>query len=97
MGRPESRFVAAQDAGADSCDILAALASSSGISLEQRQDAIARALSGGDGWRDALRLLGGAFALDAKPLSERGEGSINQRTSEYIQRPPLKAGGNTND
>jgi hypothetical protein len=33
----------------------------------QRQEAIARCLSGQEGWRDAIRLLGGAFAPDKPP------------------------------
>jgi hypothetical protein len=36
-----------------------------------REDAIACYLSGSQGWRDAVRRLGGAFAEDAEGLKER--------------------------
>ena len=36
-----------------------------------RQDAIACYLSGSDGWRDAVKMLGGAFAAEATGLKGR--------------------------
>lgn len=36
-----------------------------------RQDAIACYLSGGDGWRDAMKMLGGTFAEEEAGLKER--------------------------
>ena len=36
-----------------------------------RQHAIACYLAGGDGWRDAVKALGGAFAPAASGLKER--------------------------
>jgi hypothetical protein len=36
-----------------------------------REDAIACALSASDGWQDAVKRLGGAFAEDASGLRER--------------------------
>lgn len=36
-----------------------------------RQDAIACYLSGGEGWRDAVKMLGGAFAAEAAGLKGR--------------------------
>ncbi|MES2119542.1 MAG: hypothetical protein V4513_03075 [Pseudomonadota bacterium] len=36
-----------------------------------RQDAIACYLSGSDGWRDAVKMLGGAFAAGATGLKGR--------------------------
>ena len=36
-----------------------------------REDAIACYLSGADGWRDAMKLLGGAFAGEEAGLKER--------------------------
>lgn len=36
-----------------------------------REDAIACYLSGADGWREALELLGGKFAKDGARLRER--------------------------
>jgi hypothetical protein len=36
-----------------------------------REDAIACYLSGADGWREALKLLGGTFAQEETKLRER--------------------------
>jgi len=36
-----------------------------------REDAIACYLSGSEGWRDAVKQLGGAFAEEARGLTER--------------------------
>ena len=36
-----------------------------------REDAIACYLSGADGWRDAMKLLGGAFAGEEAGLKDR--------------------------
>jgi hypothetical protein len=36
-----------------------------------REDAIACYLSGGDGWREAVKLLGGTFAEEQPELRER--------------------------
>ena len=36
-----------------------------------REDAIACYLAGGDGWREAMKLLGGTFAEGATGLSKR--------------------------
>jgi hypothetical protein len=51
-------FLALLDSGADSDE-------------RSREDAIACYLSGGDGWRDALKMLGGTFAEEAAGLRER--------------------------
>jgi hypothetical protein len=39
-----------------------------------REDAIACYLSGSEGWRDAVKELGGAFAEEARRLRERKPG-----------------------
>jgi hypothetical protein len=39
-----------------------------------RQDAIACYLSGSDGWRDAMKMLGGTFAEEEAGLKERKAG-----------------------
>jgi hypothetical protein len=52
-------------------DLLALLDSGATTDERTRQDAIACYLSGGDGWRDAVRMLGGTFAGDATGLKER--------------------------
>jgi hypothetical protein len=54
-------FLALLDSGADSDE-------------RSREDAIACYLSGGDGWRDALKMLGGTFAEEAAGLRERKGG-----------------------
>jgi hypothetical protein len=36
-----------------------------------REDAIACYLSGGDGWREAMKLLGGTFAEEVRELRDR--------------------------
>jgi hypothetical protein len=54
-----------------SLDDLLALLSSSADSERSREDAIACYLSGSDGWKDALKLLGGTFADDESGLRER--------------------------
>ena len=60
----------------DLAELLAALGAQSTIAARDRQKAIACYLSGSDGWRDALDLLGGAFAEQGPPAglkSEQGE------------------------
>jgi hypothetical protein len=42
-----------------------------GEDMASREDAIACYLSGGDGWREAFRRLGGAFAGGESVLRER--------------------------
>jgi len=42
-----------------------------GAEERSRDDAIACYLSGGDGWREAVKLLRGAFAGEATELRER--------------------------
>jgi hypothetical protein len=49
-------------------DLLGTAAEKNGRS---REDAIACYLSGGDGWRDAMKLLGGTFAEGMTGLKER--------------------------
>ena len=44
------------------------------IGDEDRQRAIACCLSGSDGWRDAVKKLGGAFAPGGQELKERKPG-----------------------
>jgi hypothetical protein len=49
-------------------DLLGAAAERNGRS---REDAIACYLSGGDGWREAMKLLGGTFAEEETRLRDR--------------------------
>jgi hypothetical protein len=95
LSRLDRKFTAADEAPLDAAEILAALEAQAADSTRDRHDAIACYLSGEDGWRDASAVLGGTFA---EPQREGGGGAgkereddINQRVSEYLQRPPLKA------
>ena len=62
VSRHESNFSSADEVSLDMAELLAALGAQSTIAARDRQRAIACYLSGSEGWRDALDLLGGAFA-----------------------------------
>jgi hypothetical protein len=69
---------------------------------DDQRDAIACYLSAGEGWSEALKALGGAFATPAtrvppKRGHDRDKQEINHRTSEYLQWPGLKSAGTDND
>lgn len=71
MARHESDFSADAQAPLSLDELLALLDSRDGGSERSRQDAIACYLSGGEGWRDALKKLGGTFAGEVTGLRER--------------------------
>jgi len=52
-------------------ELLALLGEGADGDDRSRQDAIACYLSGGDGWRDAVKMLGGTFAEEEAGLRER--------------------------
>jgi hypothetical protein len=52
-------------------DVLAMLGDHAEQEGRSREDAIACYLSGGEGWREAVKLLGGTFAREASGLRER--------------------------
>jgi hypothetical protein len=52
-------------------DLLALLGSGADVDERSREDAIACYLSGGEGWRDAVKVLGGTFAEEGTGLKER--------------------------
>jgi hypothetical protein len=54
-------------------DLLALLGESAGDGDRTRKEAIACYLSGGRGWRDAVKQLGGAFADQVSGLRGRKE------------------------
>jgi hypothetical protein len=62
LARHEGDFQADAEATLSLEDLLALLAPGADSDERSRQDAIACYLSGGDGWRDALKMLGGTFA-----------------------------------
>ena len=74
MARHEGRFLG-QDAQALSLDeLLNLLDRDCAIDAIARRDAIACYLAGGDGWREALKHLGGAFAGGLPELTDpKGE------------------------
>jgi hypothetical protein len=51
--------------------LLALLGDAAEGDRRSREDAIACYLSGGDGWREAMKLLGGTFAERVTELRER--------------------------
>ena len=52
-------------------ELLAMLGSAGEGEAQSREDAIACYLSGGDGWNEAVKLLGGTFAERVTGLRER--------------------------
>jgi hypothetical protein len=52
-------------------ELLALLGPDADADDRSREDAIACYLSGSDGWRDAMKMLGGAFAEESTGLKER--------------------------
>ena len=66
LARHESDFEAAAEARLDLDELLCALRRPTVVTSGNRREAIARCLSGSDGWRDAATSLGGAFATLGK-------------------------------
>jgi hypothetical protein len=52
-------------------ELLALLGEAEGCDERTREDAIACYLSGGEGWKEAVKLLGGTFAGGGQGLKER--------------------------
>ncbi|WP_155263650.1 hypothetical protein [Sphingomonas segetis] len=71
MARHEKDFCPDGEAPLSLDDLLALLGQGAAVDERSRQDAIACYLSGSDGWRDAMKTLGGTFAEDAAGLRER--------------------------
>ena len=70
LARHESDFEAGAHAPLSMEELLSLLGSSS-ADQRSREEAIACFLSGSEGWRDAIRVLGGTFAGKATGLRER--------------------------
>ena len=62
MARHDGEIRAGADEPLSLNELLALLGSGEEADSQRRQDAIACYLSGGDGWREAVKKLGGAFA-----------------------------------
>ena len=76
-------------------ELLGLLSADSTQPNQDSQEAIACYLSSAEGWDQALKVLGGAFASDAAAAVrcsgvKQNKHGINQRASEYLQRPPIK-------
>ena len=71
MARHERDFRNHAEAPLSLDELLALLGPASDADQRSREDAIACYLSGGEGWRDALKMLGGTFAGDDAGLRER--------------------------
>jgi len=71
LARHERDFRTAAEAPLSLDELLALLGSGADADERTRQDAIACYLAGGDGWRDAVKMLGGAFAGEEAGLKER--------------------------
>ena len=52
-------------------ELLSLLGDAGDCDERSREDAIACYLSGGEGWREAVKLLGGTFAQGGRELKER--------------------------
>ena len=71
MARFEKDFVRSDEAQLSLNELLDLLAVAGDGSGQSREDAIACYLSGSEGWRDAVKSLGGAFAEGESGLKER--------------------------
>ncbi len=66
LARHDKDFRANADAPLGLDELLALLEPAAVMDERSREDAIACFLSGGQGWRDAVKSLGGAFAEETK-------------------------------
>ena len=71
MARHERDFRTAAEAPLSLDELLSLLGPGTDADERSRQDAIACYLAGGEGWRDALKMLGGTFAEEEAGLRER--------------------------
>jgi hypothetical protein len=83
LSRFEGDFTAVGDAQLSVAELLELIDSEGQKSREQRQ-AIARCLSGGEGWREAIQALRGSFSSDTAEAVRLSDGKadedgVNQR------------------
>jgi hypothetical protein len=71
LARHERDFRADSEAPLSLDELLSLLGAGAVGDERSREDAIACYLSGSDGWRDAMKKLGGTFAEEAAGLKER--------------------------
>ncbi len=65
MARHEPEFRAATEGPLSLAELIALLGDAQALTERDRQEAIACYLSASDGWAEAARRLGGAFAAEA--------------------------------
>ena len=70
LARHDGEFRASADEPLSFHDLLTLLGSEDPADSQRRQDAIACYLSAGEGWREAVKRLGGAFAEIETALRE---------------------------
>lgn len=102
LSRFEGDFGAAGGAPLSSGELSDLLTAFSALSGRKRQEAIACYLSASEGWDEAMKALGGAFATDAAQTARSGadkgdKRDINQRASEYLQWQAFKPAGTDNE
>ena len=71
MARHEGDFRSREQEPLSLNELLALLGNTGEGDGHSREDAIACYLSGSDGWREAMKQLGGTFAERARELKER--------------------------
>jgi hypothetical protein len=71
LARHERDFRTDAEAPLSLDELLALLGSGAGADERTRENAIACYLSGSEGWRDAVKMLGGTFAEEVAGLRER--------------------------
>jgi hypothetical protein len=71
LARHEGEFCADQRGALSLKELLDMLGANPGCDERSREHAIACYLSGGDGWREAVKILGGTFAGEDAELKER--------------------------
>jgi hypothetical protein len=71
LARHEGNFRSAAEEPLEIDELLALIATVQESEGRSREDAIACALSASEGWEEAVKRLGGAFAEDAPGLKER--------------------------
>ena len=74
MARHEGTFRGTAEEPLSLNELFALLASLEESDAGARNDAIACALSASEGWKEAVKRLGGAFAEEAPGLRERKDG-----------------------
>jgi hypothetical protein len=71
LARHERNFGEAAGEPLSLAELLEKLGEAAELDGRSREDAIACYLAGGEGWKEAVKLLGGTFAQGATGLKER--------------------------